>query len=66
MGDFFILKTVYKENEDMRTKTTHILLVKLAKNFIYDTDMEIPLSVSEKRDLKEKLYSLLIFKILVK
>ena len=59
MGDFFILKTVYKENEDMRTKTTHILLVKLAKNFIYDTDMEIPLSVSEKRDLKEKLYSLI-------
>ena len=59
MGDFFILKTVYKENEDMRTKTTHILLVKLAKNLIYDTDMEIPLSVSEKRDLKEKLYSLI-------
>ena len=43
----------------MRTKTTHILLVKLAKNLIYDTDMEIPLSVSEKRDLKEKLYSLI-------
>ena len=33
-GDFFILKTVYKENEDMRTKTTHILHIILDENII--------------------------------